>query len=284
MSVIRKLISFLRWRLVPVRYLERIVNLKWSKVLRRPPSRTEAIDIVKRQGHGPGPSLTPEVLQGMLDVYQARTLGVQPKKCGHPFVNLFQADDFNSDNPVFKFAFSPPVLDAAADYFGGRVVLDSIQVLYSWPGGDELRESQFWHLDYGDSRSFHCVAYLKDVLTPEDGPFVFVNKHDTARIGRSAIIRRISDQQFERELGDGVIQRFYGHAGASVLIDPAVCYHYGSRCQNPRLAIFVTFSSWFPFARPVPLVVEHAERILAAACRVRPDLSKSFLTALLQLD
>lgn len=284
MGAIRKIGSFVRWRLVPVRYVTMIGSLKWSKLFRHPPARSSITNTIVEEGFAPGPVVPAETLERALAIYQPRTLSVVPKPNGHPFVNLFQPEDISPDNPIFQFAFSPEVLDAASDYFGGRLILDSIQVLYSWPTEGDLRESQYWHLDYGDRKSFHCVAYLKDVLTPEDGPFVFVDKKATQKLGRAMIIRRIPDQQFDAELGGGKIEKFYGEAGSSVLVDPSACYHYGSRCKTPRLAIFATFSTWFPFAQPVPLVSQHAEKIVAAAQQVRPDLSKPFLDALLQLN
>lgn len=284
MSSLRKIASFARWRLVPVRYATMLGSLKWNKLLQAPPSRTATTAEIDARGYTQGPDVPADLLQQIQDIYFPRGQHVVPKNTGHPFVNLFTADDIHADNPVLRYAFSPQVLEAASDYFGGRLILDSIQVLYSYPTEGAPRESQYWHLDYGDRKSFHCVAYLKDVLTPEDGPFVYVDKPTTARIGRSMIVRRIADDQFARELGTGKIENFYGKAGSSVLVDPSACYHYGSRCKVPRLAIFATFSSWFPFAQPVPLVTQNAAKIHAVLRQLRPDLSDAFCKALLQLD
>ena len=172
---------------------------------------------------------------------------------------------------------SPAVLDVADDYFGGRFSVDSIQLLYSWPTEGPLRASQYWHKDYGDSRSLHCVAYVTDVFTPEDGPFVYIDRADTQRIGTSPFIRRIEDRQLEAELGSGVQRTFYGRAGESVLIDPAACYHYGSRCQRPRLAIFATFNTDRPFVSATPAIRAGAALAAAEAAKVRPDLDESYL-------
>ena len=283
MSSLRKIASYARWRLVPVRYATMLGDLKWNKLFQAPPSRNATTAEIDARGFTKGPDVPSNLLSLAIDIYGPRGKQVAPKPSGHPFVNLFNEDDIHPNNPVFRFAFSPEVLDAAADYFGGRLILDSIQVLYSYPTEGSLRESQYWHLDYGDRKSFHCVAYLKDVLTPQDGPFVYVDKPTTQKIGRSMILRRIPDQQFDRELKNGKIETFYGKAGSSVLVDPAACYHYGSRCKTPRLAIFATFSTWFPFAQPVPTVTQNVQKILAAARMVRPDLSETFLKALLQL-
>jgi hypothetical protein len=283
MGTLRKIASFARWRIVPVRYATMITSMKWNLLFQAPPSRTATVAGIDSRGFAQGPDIPEYLLQKILEIYGPRGDQVIPKETGHPFVNLFNAEDISVDNPVLSFAFSPQVLDTATDYFGGRLILDSIQVLYSWPTEGALRESQYWHLDYGDRKSFHCVAYLKDVLTPEDGPFVYVDKAATQKVGRSIIVRRIGDEQFEQELGNEKIKYFYGKAGSSVLVDPSACYHYGSRCKTPRLAIFATFSSWFPFAQPLPLITQNAAKILATVKKIRPDLSESFLKALLQL-
>ena len=283
MNFARKIASFVRWRLVPVRYLTMLYAMKWRKMLQAPPSRTAAATKIDTYGHTQGSDVPNDLLSQMQEIYFPRGSQVIPKSVGHPFVNLFSADDIRPDNPVMRYAFSQQVLEVETDYFGGRLILDSIQVLYSYPTEGDPRESQYWHLDYGDRKSFHCVAYLKDVLAPEDGPFVYVDKPTTAKIGRSLIVRRIEDAQFERELGKGNIEYFYGKAGSSVLVDPSACYHYGSRCKVARLAIFVTFSSWFPFAQPVSLVKDNAEKMLMALREIRPDLSEHYLKSLLQL-
>jgi hypothetical protein len=172
------------------------------------------------------------------------------------------------------------VLDAADAYFGGRVTLDSIQVLWSFPT-DDLRESQMWHRDYGDAKSFHCITYLNDVQSDADGPFVFVDRNDTRRIRSSPIIRRIDDVTFERELGNGKVHSFFGLAGESVFVDPAVCYHYGSRCETGRLAVFVTFNTDRPFVPAQSPLRENRQRVLDAAKLIRPDLDEVYLRRLL---
>ena len=216
-------------------------------------------------------------------MYRPRASQVVARDSGHPFVNLFLPQDMTADNPVIALAFSPPVLDVADDYFAGRCVLDSLQVLYSYPTHGGMRESQLWHKDYGDSRSIHWIAYLNDVTGADDGPFSFVDKHDARRIARSAFIRRIPDHRFMRELGNGQVRQFLGRAGESVFVDPAACYHIGSRCKNARLAIFATFNSDRAFFAPTPLVRENRQALFDAARQLRPDLNTEYLQRLLQV-
>ncbi|WP_372426846.1 hypothetical protein [Salinarimonas chemoclinalis] len=276
------IVSFLRWRLVPVRYAGRVRHLRPHHLTPAARPVTEAGRRVEDTGHAEGPTASPELLAELQGLYRPRIPAERPEGLKAPFVNLVKPEDLTPENPLMRLAFSPEVLDVAIDYFGGRCTLDSLQVLYSFPVREQgLSESQKWHLDYGDSRSFHCVMYLNDVLDDEHGPFVFVDKRDTRRIKRGMVIRRVEDAQFQAELGDGTIRSFYAEAGRSVLIDPAACYHYGSRCKTGRLAVFVTFSSDKPFLNATPLVREHSGRILAAAKELRPDLGGGALDKLL---
>ena len=283
MSSVKRVFSFVRWRLIPVRYVGKIAAWPRSVASRRhvPHGRTAAT--LQEQGCLAGPRLSAEALAAIQAIFRPRIAGVRPPTSGHTFVDLVKPEDFVPANPVFRFAFSADVLDIADDYFGGRFILDSIQVLYSWPTTEAPHDSQMWHKDYGDSKSLHCVVYLNDVTKIEDGPLVYVDRKDARRIGRSLIIRRIPDARFSAELGAGQIRHFFGKAGESVLVDPAACYHYGSRCSNPRLAIFVTFNTDRPFVAPTAPILQNASVILASARQVRPDLSERHLRRILPL-
>lgn len=284
MSKLRKIASFVRWRLVPVRYLTMLRDMRWGYLFKSYPARTSVCQELEQTGYHVTSPLDKQTMEDSRDLYRPRTASVVPKDRGHPFVNLFTAEDISSDNPVFRLAFSPKILEVAADYFGNKLILDSIQVLYSYSTGGEIRESQHWHLDYGDRKSFHAITYLNNVEGDNDGPFVFVNKEATRKIGRSLIVRRITDDQFSKEIDSAEVQQFLGPAGSMVYVDPSACYHYGSRCKESRLAIFVTFSSWFPYAQPMPIITENREKIFTAAQEVRPDLNPQLLKTMLQLS
>jgi hypothetical protein len=283
MNAVREIAGFLRWRLVPVRYAGKVRRSLPGATPRRTPPRSPQAAMLEQSGWAPGPSIPPAVLERIQAKYFARGASVVPKASGHPFTSLFHGDDISADDPVCQMAFSPEVLDAAHEYFGGRFRFNSIQLMYSWPTNGELQQSQMWHKDYGDSNSFHWVAYLVDVLDEQAGPFVFVDKKDTQRIGKSAFIRRIDDETFVRELGDGEIRTFYGKAGEAVFVDPSVCYHFGSRCKQPRLALFITFSTDTPFTVATDLIMDHREKLIETAAAIRPDLSKDYIRAILTI-
>lgn len=283
-TALRSIGSFLKWRLVPVRYLGRVRYLKPDNLFASYAPTTPAGIAIERDGYVTGPTASPDLLKRLQDRFLPRAPTGSGKDVKAPFTNLSRAEDFDADSPLMQLAFSPEVLDVALDYYGRHCRLDKLQVLYSYATTDgALKESQMWHLDYTDSRSLHCVMYLTDVLRDEDGPFVFVDKQESRRISRGPIIRRIDDAQLRKELGDGTIRTVYGKAGESIIMDPAACYHYGSRCRNPRVAVFATFGSDKPFNAPLPLMKNNAGRILAAAKTLRPDLSPSVLERLLDI-
>jgi len=280
MLALRDSYNFLRWRLIPVRRLGGVALQLAEGRADRAPLRPANDPEVSTKGYRTGPTMPADLLEAIRAAYMPLAAKIVPTERGHPFKNLFRAEDLTPDNPVMQFAFSPEVLGAADEYFGGRVTLDSIQVLWSFPT-DDLRESQMWHRDYGDAKSFHCITYLNDVRTEADGPFVFVDRVATRNIKAMPIIRRIDDETFLKELGDGEVISFFGEAGESVFVDPAVCYHYGSRCKTGRLALFVTFNTDRPYVPAQSPLRENRAKAFEAARLIRPDLDESYLRRLL---
>ena len=285
MAVIRQIASFLRWRLIPVRYVGRATRVRSYSFRRRRPPILDIAQQVERSGYALGNRIDKNILEQIVALYTPRKGSVVPNEKGHPFVNLVTDDDVNVDNPLWQLVFSPDVIEVARDYFGGYCTLDSVQVLYSWQTSGPLRDSQKWHKDYGDSKSLHFMIYLNDVTDDSDGPFVFIDKASTRKIRRTPIIRRINDQQFLSELGDRKPIRFLGTAGDYAVVDPAVCYHYGSRCRSAegRLALFITFNSDMPFVPAQDLISGNSQEIASLAKRWRPDFSGEFLNRLLGL-
>ncbi|MES2495411.1 MAG: hypothetical protein V4618_04820 [Pseudomonadota bacterium] len=281
MNVVKELAGFLRWRLIPVRYAGKIARSLPGRAPKPLPPRDPSVARLRQTGWVPAPVIPAEVLGRIRDKYLPRADAVVAKKGGHPFTSLFHGMDIGPDDPICQLAFSRELLDTVHDYFGGRFRYNSIQIAYSWPTEGPLHQSQLWHRDYGDTRSFHWVAYLNDVPDDEGGPFTFVDVKATRRIGTSAIIRRIDDERFRRELGDGEIHRFLGEAGEGIFVDPSLCYHFGSRCRRPRFAMFVTFSTDTPFTAATDMVERDREKLIETACVLRPDLSPDYVRAIL---
>lgn len=279
----RKIISFLKWRLVPVRYLGRARYLKLHHLTPTPGPKSQTARTIAQTGYHTGPIRSGADLDQLQAQFAPRTPEGPTPKLKVPFVNLSNSDDLSTDSPLMRLAFSPDILDVAIDYFGARLRIDSLQVLYSFPNDGPLKESQKWHLDYGDSKSLHCVMYLNDVLNEGDGPFVFIDKQASQKVGRGMTVRRIPDQAMTAESGNAPLQIIYGKAGTSIWIDPAMCYHYGSRCSSPRTAVFVTFNSDAPFTAPQPLILQNAAKIAEVGKKLRPDLDPGLIDRMLGL-
>jgi hypothetical protein len=281
MNKLNEIKSFLRWRVVLVRYLTRIMNKKINIAISDYPNIDADISELQVNGYMQGLELNKIQVNEILDLYNDKIKSVVPKVSGHPFVNLVTDEDITIDNPIVKLTFSKEILDPAIKYFNGEISLDSIQFLYSWPTSGEMRDSQKWHYDYGDSKSYHAIIYLNDVTDITYGPFTFINKFDSKKIKWSPFIRRVEDDQFKKELSNGEILFFYGNAGKSVIVDPACCYHYGSRCKTPRLALFLTFNTSNPFVPPIDLIQRNKLKLIDIGCELRPDLTKPFIAKLL---
>lgn len=231
----------LRYRIIAVRYFGKLTRALRKPATLLPTGRsaeTKQARSVQSIGFAEGPAMDPTLLEEIVEKYAPRAEQVVPRDRGHPFQNLWAAEDIDAGDPVFRWALSDAVLPIVDDFFGGRFMFETIQVLYSYPTQGLLRESQKWHKDYGDSRSLHLISYLNDLEDKEGGPFVFVDRATTKQVSASPIIRRIEDDQFAQETAGAQVHEFYGKAGSTLVVDPANCYHYGSRCERPRLALF----------------------------------------------
>ena len=287
-ALLRDTIGFVRWRLVPLRALGKV---KAHLAGHAPPGVYEelaAMDAARlseleNQGWTVAPSPDQETLREIAEIYLPRAEDVVPTDHGHPFENVVRPEDFDAANPLFRFAFSDAILGAANSYFGGAFSMASLQVMRSFPTHGELRESQKWHRDYGDAKSLHFVMYLTEVRREEHGPFTFLNKPTSRRVRRSPIIRRLSDEQIAAETGTRDFEVFRGGPGDAIFVDPAVCYHFGSRCKRPRTAVFITFNTHRPYTRMMEPLSAHRARAASEAKKVRPDLPPDYIDRVLQV-
>ncbi|MFA4870248.1 MAG: hypothetical protein WC623_18765 [Pedobacter sp.] len=284
MKKLKYKINFLRAHLIALRKFSMLSNISLRSFSKPEPPILESTSLINEIGFTVGPTCSDETLEGIKSIYQSRIAEVIPKPTGAPFKNLMRDEDVTIDNPIIKLAFSKEILDPAMDYFGGKLLFESLQVLYSYPTEGKLRESQYWHKDFGDSKSFHGIMYLNDVNTVDQGPFVFINRTDSKKMKRSVLIRRINDEDFKKELGDGRVEYFYGKAGESIFVDPAACYHYGSRCKEGRLAIFFTFNSSTPYVIIPGLIQKNKEKFLEIGKTLRPDIPEQKLKDLFEIN
>jgi hypothetical protein len=283
MQKIKYQINYLRSHLIAKRKFSMLFNINRKTFSKLEPSVLESSSVLNDIGFTTGPTCSPENLKEIKNIYEPRIIEVIPKATGAPFKNLMRDEDITIDNPIIQLAFSKKILDPAIDYFGGKLLFESLQVLYSYPTDGNLRESQLWHKDFGDSKSFHGIMYLNDVEEIKHGPFVFVNRTESKKMKSSLLIRRIKDEDFMKELGNGKIEIFYGKAGESIFVDPAVCYHYGSRCKEGRLAIFFTFNTSIPYVIIPGLIQNNRNKLFEIGKTLRPDLPVEKLKVILDI-
>ena len=281
---IKKIFSFLRWRIIAVRYFTLLLNLKVKNILKKPKFLNKINDLEKF-GYIQNLDMDEVLVNEILLFYDKKIKNIKRISNKQPFVNIMSDDSLVSSNPLIKYAFSDNVLGKANEYFDGKVSLGGIQLLYSFPNanGGEFKQSQSWHKDFGDSKSFHSITYLNDIFDQESGPFTFVDKINSKKISWSPFLRRIPDLKFEKELGSNEIIKFYGKAGSSILVDPSSCYHYGSRGSKARLALFISFNSNIPFTSGDIFTNKNAKKIRIIAKKVRPEINADFFDYLIRL-
>lgn len=295
-AVLRDSFAFVRWRLIPVRMAGKLKNRLSAPTAPGLDENSAHMDAARQselenRGWTSAPSPDAATLREIAEIYLPRADDVVPTDYGHPFENVVRPADFNAANPLFRLAFSDIILGAANSYFGGAFSMASIQVMRSFPTDGPLRESQQWHRDFGDAKSLHFVMYLSEVTEPRHGPFVFIDKQVSRRVRRSPIIRRLSDEQIAHEIGSeigaeiggGDFQVFHGQPGDAIFIDPAVCYHYGSRCKVPRTAVFITFNTHVPYTPMMQPLGSHRVQAAREAKKVRPDLPCEYIDRVLQV-
>lgn len=287
-TALRDTLGFLRWRLVPLRALGKLKNRLAGfdapgashHLAAMEKGRLSELDT---KGWTNAPSPDAQTLRELIELYIPRADDVVPTDFGHPFENVVRPQDFEPTNPLLRFAMSDAILGAANSYFDGKFSIASLQVIRSFPTHGPLRESQKWHRDYGDAKSLHFIMYLSEVREARDGPFAFIDKGASRRVRRSPIIRRLSDAQIASEIGTDRFEVFRGGPGDAIFIDPAACYHFGSRCTVPRTAVFITFNTHIPYTPMMEPLNGHRAQAAAAAKTIRPDLPADYIERIFQV-
>jgi hypothetical protein len=284
MNRFHKILSFVRWRIILFRYIGTLRNFNLYEFL-RPRVLSDSLENaeLEKKGFVIGKPISGQLTREINALISSRIAAAKKKAQGHTFVNLLEEGDLTADNPLMKFVFSEEILDRASNYFGGKVSLYAIQVLYSFKHEEELRESQLWHKDFGDNKTLHTISYLNDIDTIEGGPFVFIDRQSSKKIKWSPFIRRIPDDQFIKELEDkNLIIHALGKSGHTIHVDPSHCYHCGSRCKIPRLALFISFNTSTPFVGASKFVKSNIENLRSIAKLIRPDLPEKFINTLIK--
>ncbi len=169
--------------------------------------------------------------------------------------SLLRPADFSADGILLRFAAQPRLYRLAAMYLGQAPQLSQYELFYSFSTPDDPTHSQLWHRDGLDRRVFKVFVYCTDVIDEDDGPFHVAEIEAVRPIYKQFPYssRSYTDAQFSRIADTSRVRALAGKAGTTFICDTCQAFHYGSRCVRPRLACFITYSTYaglYP-ARPV---------------------------------
>ena len=161
------------------------------------------------------------------------------------FKEMLTIDDFINFPIYLDIALDEKVLNSVLTTMGLIPHLESIDILYSLPTGELLQASQLWHKDVNDERIVKLFIYLED-CSKENGPFTFIPAKFSQNIS-SRLGHYVTDKKIVESISKSEWRMVEGVAGTAFLIDTGRCYHFGSRCLEPRVALVITYSSGLKF-------------------------------------
>ena len=167
---------------------------------------------------------------------------------GKPFYrNLIASEAYEPESPFLAVALDEQILTTVACYFRSAPLLQSVELIQSLPAANaELQKSQLWHCDnHNDTRILKLFVYLTDV-GERNGPLSFLPASASKEIPWTAG-HYIPDEVVARHTSLSQTVRFVGPAGSAVLVDTARLFHFGSRCEEPRLTFVAHYNTGFGF-------------------------------------
>jgi hypothetical protein len=160
------------------------------------------------------------------------------------FSQLLTPEDKKLSSPFMRFALNEEILRSVAAYLGGAPYLEYVDLLYSKPV-QTRSASQLWHKDRTDHALIKIFVYCLDVSS-ENGPFSFFSSIDSARIPEY-LPHYLPDEKMAEYVPLSNVISLTGKAGTALMIDTRHCYHFGSRCIQPRLAYVSYYTSGFGY-------------------------------------
>ncbi len=258
---IKIIYSFFRWRLKPVRWagkllgqLRQVPQLMYAQSERKASGTKAYVELISKgyTKFATGLSLP------LLDVLRLAGRG-----SGKAFVDVSQDFPDQLAEAFVKFMALPGAQETVLDYFDGRPRLWNVALNYS-DVSDQASDSQLWHFDYGDTKQLHFMVYFTDVEL-NCGPFTFFDAPTSAQVPRHPlVIERLTDDDLSRNYGINVSQRsirLVGARGDVFAADPGRVLHQGARCSQPRLVMFITFTTPAPMSHGGSSTMSNAQRI-----------------------
>ena len=189
----------------------------------------------------------PELIEEILASCRAKFRESDPERglSGKKFFRkVVTPRDFFDDPSLRKLILHEPMLQEISNYLGNVPFLEYAELLQSLPS-TQLMQSQLWHRDRTAKRIVKVFLYIEEVEI-QNGPFGFVSAQSSCAIPFWKN-HYIGDDDFFRYVSKDEVQLVIGKPGKSFLIDTARCFHFGSRCQEPRLVLVLYFTDGFGF-------------------------------------
>lgn len=256
---LKKVISFLRWRIKQVRYAT-----KWFYWLigKSRPTTSESLKVFDVDQSNKLSDLAYVEVENhfISDISYERLPSKLSQNDGKAVIDVYDYFADETNILVSEILSDVNVSSLVNNYFDHKPWLWNVSVTYSVPqtgGIDFPVDSQMWHFDYGDKTQLHLMYYLSDV-DEECGPFTFVDAIKSSKVKRHlSVIERVNDNDLKKThdidpISDPI--KLTGDRGSLFVIDPGRLLHQGARCKRPRLILFISITSRFPMTKPNNLI------------------------------
>lgn len=146
---------------------------------------------------------------------------------------------------IARQATNPDIAAIMCDYFGSVPRFDNADIWISRPNKGAVG-SQLFHLDKPDRRYTSIFLNLMPVAE-ENGPFVMLNKRDSAVVRENTAYEkiyyhrdgRLQDTEIDRLNKRDRLMALTGPAGAGGIVDTSECLHCGSRVEKGERVIMI---------------------------------------------
>lgn len=151
---------------------------------------------------------------------------------------------FASDNLFVRYALQPSVVELISVVLGELPLLVDVLLTASSDSNTGLSYSQLWHRDYDDVRTIKIFTYLTDVSDLGDGPFTFVPRPASAKVGFT-MQSHLVDKDIFRVINRSDVRTITGPSFTTFAVETSRCIHMGSRMApgHKRLMYTATFIS-----------------------------------------
>jgi hypothetical protein len=171
------------------------------------------------------------------------------------FYNLATEIDLKKNPALMDFALGKTITEIVTGYLP-NARLHSIGVFYS-SVNDTIDGSQLFHVDGDCLKQMKCFINIWDV-DEGAGPFTCLPlSATTSTLRNRGLIKRLTDEDVNRETGYLPYIRATGPAGSGLFCDTSRCLHQGSRSrERSRLMLLIQFVS-----RPDALLARTANNV-----------------------